>query len=113
MYEGWVYLAYMVAQGTGGKSIYGEKFEDGNFYFKHKKPFLLSMANAGPNTNESQFFITTVAASWLDGKHVVFGQVENQDAEGKWVVKSIEATWSNTGKVLNATPATITSCGAS
>ncbi|KAL9582281.1 MAG: hypothetical protein Q9212_003390 [Teloschistes hypoglaucus] len=81
--------------GTGGKSIYGAKFEDENFIKKHDRPYLLSMANAGKDTNGSQFFITTVATPHLNGKHVVFGEV----VEGKEYVKAVEDCGSNSGKL--------------
>jgi peptidylprolyl isomerase len=81
--------------GTGGESIYGEKFRDENFTAKHTKVGLLSMANAGPNTNGSQFFITTVLCPWLDGKHTVFGEVA--DEESMKIVKKIEAQGSSSG----------------
>ncbi|KAL8875839.1 MAG: hypothetical protein Q9198_005854 [Flavoplaca austrocitrina] len=96
-------------QGTGGKSIFGEKFEDEKLVNKHDKPGVLSMANSGPNTNGSQFFITTVVTSWLDGKHVVFGEVRDQ--ESMQVVKAIEATGSTSGKVAYDKPPTIVDCG--
>ena len=78
----------------GGESIYGGKFNDENFKVKHTKPGFLSMANAGPNTQGSQFFITTVATPWLDGKHAIFGKV----IDGMDIVKLVESNGSQSGK---------------
>lgn len=97
---------FTAGNGTGGESIYGEKFDDENFEKIHDKPFLLSMANAGPGTNGSQFFITTVPTPHLDNKHVVFGEVIN----GKSIVREIENLKTQSGdKPVN--DATIIDCG--
>ncbi|KAK2590099.1 peptidyl-prolyl cis-trans isomerase cpr6 [Conoideocrella luteorostrata] len=97
---------FTAGDGTGGESIYGDKFEDEAFPLKHDKPFLLSMANAGPNTNGSQFFITTVPTPHLDNKHVVFGEVLN----GKSIVRQIENIKTETADKPSK-EALITNCG--
>ena len=96
---------FTAGNGTGGESIYGEKFNDENFKILHTRPGQLSMANAGKNTNGSQFFITTVKTGWLDGKHVVFGEVE----DGMDLVKKIEALGTQDGKPQKTV--TIADCG--
>ena len=91
--------------GTGGKSIYGNKFEDEDFSLPHEGKGILSMANAGPNTNGSQFFICTVDTPWLDGKHVVFGKV----TDGLDVVDKLEAVGSQSG--ATSQPVMVKDCG--
>ncbi|KAF8888849.1 40 kDa cyclophilin [Infundibulicybe gibba] len=97
---------FTAGNGTGGESIYGEKFEDEAFSVNHTKPFLLSMANAGANTNGSQFFITVSQTPHLDGKHVVFGEV----IRGKSLVRQIENYPTASGDVPTS-PIVIADCG--
>lgn len=91
--------------GRGGESIYGGKFDDEGFPFKHTKAGQLSMANAGPNTNGSQFFVTLGAHPHLDGKHMVFGQIES----GMEIMQQVEALGSSSGSVSETV--TISDCG--
>merc|ERR1712243_345646 len=96
---------FTAGNGTGGESIYGNKFEDENFTLKHTGPGILPMANAGPNTNGSQFFLCLAKTSWLDGKHVVFGRVTS----GMEVVKRMEGVGSQDGAVSSSVE--IANCG--
>merc|ERR1711988_1728201 len=98
---------FTARNGTGGKSIYGAKFADENFNLKHSGPGILSMANCGPNTNGSQFFLCTAKTDWLDGAHVVFGQVKDQESFN--VVQAIEKVGSQSGKT--AQEVLIANCG--
>jgi len=96
---------FQKSNGTAGESIYGLKFPDENFLLKHSGPGLLSMANSGHNSNNSQFFITSSEAPWLDGKHVLFGSVTN----GMEVMRQIETVGSETGRTQSKV--VIVDCG--
>ena len=96
---------FTLGNGMGGESIYGEKFEDENFDLKHAGRGTLSMANAGPNTNGSQFFLTFAETPHLDGAHVVFGEV----VEGHEMLDAMEKAGTNSGQTKEAI--TIEDCG--
>ena len=96
---------FTAGNGTGGESIYGMKFPDENFTVKHTGRGDLSMANAGPNTNGSQFFMTFIQTTWLDGKHTVFGKV----VDGFPVLDALESVGSQTGAAK--APCVIADCG--
>ena len=96
---------FTAGNGTGGESIYGMKFPDENFDVKHTKRGDLSMANSGPNTNGSQFFLCFIPCSWLDGKHCVFGSV----VDGMGVIDELESVGSQTG--ATRAPCVIADCG--
>ena len=97
---------FTTGDGRGGESIYGAKFADENFKLSHDKPMLLSMANAGPNTNGSQFFITFISTPWLNGKHMVFGEV----LEGQDTVHAMEKVGSQSGKTSKKTTIVDSGC---
>ena len=96
---------FTAGNGTGGESIYGMKFPDENFAVKHTRRGDLSMANAGPNTNGSQFFLCFIPCNWLDGKHCVFGSV----VDGLQVLDSLESVGSSSG--ATKAPCVISDCG--
>merc|ERR1711898_10064 len=96
---------FTAGNGTGGESIYGEKFKDENFKLKHSGRGCLSMANAGPNTNGSQFFLCFIQTQWLDGKHVVFGNV----VDGAQTLDYLESVSSESGQTK--APCIIADCG--
>jgi cyclophilin family peptidyl-prolyl cis-trans isomerase len=96
---------YTNGDGTGGESIFGERFSDESFEVKFNRPLMLAMSNSGRNSNGSQFFVTTVKTQWLDGKHVIFGMV----VEGERAIEKLEKTGTYGGKPTSVS--TIVNCG--